>query len=201
MEVLTLKSFEAGKGFWYDREEDIKELRAQGLKDTDIIVNFAYTDYGGNFIDNVFIEYFENKNSHCFKVQDTVYYGKNAILWGKEAQEVKAQSQNYILGYEDIENFYLQKENEAVDKGIIDFLGDYKKENEEVLTDEENKAVFFFLSRECFDCFSVQSGGNVDYSTDTVNLEIETFLNGAYKMILSKAREEKLDTLYYEVIK
>ena len=201
MESFTLKEFEAGKGFWYDREDLIKELKAQGLKDTDIIVNFAYTDYGGHFIDNVFIQYFEENKSITFAVQETVYYGKNAILWGKEAQEVKAQSENYPLGYENIEDFYYQKENEAIDKGIIDFLGDFKLENGEVLTDEENKAVFYFLSQEGLGLFSVQSGGNVDYSTESVTLEIETFLNGAYKMILSKAREEKLDTLYYEVIK
>ena len=201
MESLTLKSFEAGKGFWYDREDLVKELREEGLTDDSIIINFAYTDYGGDFLDNVFIKYFEEEKTKTFAVQNTVYYGKNAILWGKLADEVKADSQNYPLGFRSIEDFYFQKEAEAIDKGIIDFLGDYKNENGEVLTDEENKAVFYFLSQECFDCFSVQSGGNVDYSTDKVNLEIETFLNGAYKMILSKAREEKLDTLYYEVIK
>ena len=201
MESFTLKDFEAGKGFWYDREDLIKELKAQGLKDTDIIVNFAYTDYGGHFIDNVFIQYFEENKSITFAVQETVYYGKNAILWGKEAQEVKAQSVNYPLGYENIEDFYYQKENEAIDKGIIDFLGEYKNENEEVLTDEENKAVFYFLSQECLDLFSVQSGGNVDYSTDTVNLEIETFLNGNYKIIKSQDREAKLDKQYYQVIR
>jgi hypothetical protein len=198
MESLTLKSFKEGKGFWADREEDIKELEAQGLTDDSIIINFAYTDYGGHFIDRVAIEFF--KNEKCFRAYDTVYYGQNAILWGDVAKAFKEQSQNYPLGYAGLEDFYYQKEYEAQATTADELLEDYKNEEGEPLTAKAKQDCFGRLI-DILSGYSIMSSGCIDFCESEVIEKLEDFLNGDYQLILSKDREAKLDSQYYQVIK
>ena len=199
MEKLTFKDFKAGKGFWADREEDVITLEAQGLKDNDIIINFAYTDYGGDFVDNVCIEYFieeaRQDKTLNFNWHKTAYYGKNGILWGDIAVKFWEACQNYLLGYDGIEDFYYTKLYEAQLSQAQDFLNDYEKTLEKPFDDNFAKAVIPILT-DVLNNYNILPSGQIDICENTLIEALNDFLEGDYKMILSEEREKKADLQY-----
>jgi antirestriction protein len=104
--------------------DDLREELKSKMKEGDDIVAFAYTDYGGDFFDKVAIEYFEKNYPDNIVVERTAYSGKNAIVFGEPAKEFIEASENYILGYEDIESFYYEMQYEQETEDYERFLKD-----------------------------------------------------------------------------
>lgn len=122
MEKLTFKDFLNGKGFAsYDMRDQIKELN---LKDDDILVNLAYTDYGGDVFDKVAIRYFTEKYKENIIKENTCYCGENAFIFGSIAKEFFIAFERYPLGFEDIEELYYQMEREAENESFKSFIDD-----------------------------------------------------------------------------
>jgi hypothetical protein len=116
---------------------DLKEEVKSKMKKDDDVIHFAYTDYGGDFLDKVAIEYFEENYPKNIVVENTMYGGKNAFVFGKPATEWIESSENYILGFDDLESYYYERLNEEEAQGFEDFLNDlrmsYQFDKEEVM--------------------------------------------------------------------
>lgn len=51
-------------------------------------VNFAYTDYGGSFLDKVIISYFKEYYQENIVHEKTSWNGENAFIFGEPAKEL-----------------------------------------------------------------------------------------------------------------
>lgn len=122
MEKLNFKTFEKYFGS-YDLKNELKSK----IQENDFIVGFAYTDYGGDFFDKVAIEYFIENYPENTLWENTVYYGKNCFIFGEVAKEFFQQSENYLLGFENLEDFYSKMEFETMEKDFSYFLNDIKE--------------------------------------------------------------------------
>jgi hypothetical protein len=122
MKTYTKQEVKNGAGF---SSQDLRDQILDAMKEDEIVINFAYTDYGGDFFDKIVCEYFQDKED--FLVEDTSYYGQNGWLLGKTAKTFNEVSQYYLLGYEDIEDFYYNRQYEEETKGFQMFLEDLEK--------------------------------------------------------------------------
>jgi hypothetical protein len=84
MEKLTYDQIAQGEGYLS------QDLRDDIPKDSKYYVNFAYTDYGGDFFDKVCIEYFKENYPNNIVYEDTCYYGQNAIKYLKRNKQFKS---------------------------------------------------------------------------------------------------------------
>lgn len=66
------------------------ESLVQEVKDkhSDIYLNFAYTDYGGSFLDKVIISYFKEYYQENIVHEKTSWNGENAFIFGEPAKEL-----------------------------------------------------------------------------------------------------------------
>lgn len=199
MEKLTFKDFKNGKGFWHDKEEDIIILENEGLKDNDIIVNFAFTDYGGDYFDKVCIEYFEENKEKNFLSHKTVYYGKNGILYGKIAENFWEETQNYLLGYKDIEDYYFQSQYKIQNEETKNFLNEVKYNDLELT--EETKDLCFPYLLEYFEDKNILSSGSIDFCYSEAEEKLFDIIENILPLELSKQREKIADSQYIGKIK
>lgn len=162
METITFNEFKNGKGFWADRDLFIKD---NPMPDDAVIVNFAYSDYGGDFFDMVAIEYFKEKKEACFTVQNTDYFGKNAILFGQTAIDFIEANKEYPLGYSDLEEYYYQKTYEAETASFNSFLDYLKGEF------DREKAMEWMTKNRC-GYYSVQPSGDLDFCDGTMEEDL-----------------------------
>jgi antirestriction protein len=145
-----------------DLINELKEklnLKSDDLKNQDVIA-FAYTNYGGSIIDKYAIEYFLENYPRNIVVEETSYDGKNAFVFGKPAKEWMEQSDDYILGFDDFESFYYEKEYEDFMEGINFFIQDLKRD---YIFDEEE--VRDSLEEKFTGYFNVDTSG-LDYSEE-----------------------------------
>ena len=111
---------------------DLKDELRSKMKKGDDVIHFAYTDYGGDFMDKVAIEYFEENYPKNTLSETTAYYGKNAFVFGKPATEWIESTEDYPLGFEDFESYYYEKQNEQENEDFERFLDDLKRDGYEV---------------------------------------------------------------------
>lgn len=90
-------------------------------KNSDYYLNIAYTDYGGDFFDKVVIAYFKEKHPESIVYENTSFNGENAFIFGNVAKEFAEESSRYLLGFEDMEDFYYSMEAEIVAESAADF--------------------------------------------------------------------------------
>lgn len=57
-------------------------------KHSDIYLNFAYTNYGGSFLDKVIISYFKEYYQENIVHEKTSWNGENAFIFGEPAKEL-----------------------------------------------------------------------------------------------------------------
>jgi hypothetical protein len=135
---------------------DLKEELRSKMKKGDDVIHFAYTDYGGDFMDKVAIEYFEENYPKNTLSETTAYYGKNAFVFGKPATEWLEASEDYPLGFEDFESYYYEKQNEQENEDFERFLDDLKRDGYEV-SDEaivwlnENRSGYYGMTTQGLD--------------------------------------------------
>jgi hypothetical protein len=119
--------------------------------DDDQVLNFAFTDYGGDFFDKVAIEFFLENYPDNIVVEHTMYSGKNAIVFGEPAREFAEASERYILGFDNIEDYYYQMQYEQERKDFERFLDDMEKYNNYKVSKEaldwllENKSGYYSM--------------------------------------------------------
>jgi hypothetical protein len=103
-----------------------------------VVISFAYTDYGGDFLDKVAIEYFKENYPENTLFEYAGYGGENAFVFGEPAQEWINSTEDYPLGFEGIEEFYYQMQNDAEYEGfeyfVDDLSRDYTFDKEEVMS-------------------------------------------------------------------
>ena len=111
----------------YITDEMAKELKSKlnttsdDLREYDVIA-FGYSDYGGDFYDKVAIAYFRENYPDNTIVENTGYSGEIAVVFGEPAKEYMEQTENYPLGFEDIETVFYEAEYDARFEGINDFI-------------------------------------------------------------------------------
>jgi hypothetical protein len=146
-------------------------------KQSDIYINFAYTDYGGDFFDRIAIAYFKENHPDNIVYENTYFNGENAYIFGEIAKEFKEETDNYLLGFESIEEYYFEKEREMLDALYLFLFEEY---NERICTNRDNFIEFLRnnFTNEC--SYNVMST-MVDYSpSDVEKLLIENNLITSY---------------------
>lgn len=165
-----------GCSFGYGTPE-LKELAKS--KQSDIYINFAYTDYGGDFFDRIAIAYFKENHPDNIVYESTSWNGENAYIFGEIAKEFKEETDNYLLGFESIEEYYCEKEQEMLDDLYLFLYNEYV-ESERICTNRDN---FIEFLQENFtnECSYNVMPTMVDYSpSDVENLLIENNLITSY---------------------
>jgi hypothetical protein len=94
-----------------------------------VVISFAYTDYGGDFLDKVAIAYFKENYPDNIISEYAGYNGENAYVFGEPAQEWIDTTDNYPLGFEDIEDMYYEMTNEAEYDSYDYFLADLERDD------------------------------------------------------------------------
>ena len=120
--------------------------------DDNVVISFAYTDYGGDFLDKVAIRYFEENYPENTLVENTIYGGQNAYVCGEPAQEWIDSTDDYPLGFENIEDLYYEMQNEAEYESFDMFLDDLERDDYVFDKDEvmewlmENKGGYYSMT-------------------------------------------------------
>lgn len=126
MKTINLKD----RRSYFASDELIEQLtKHPNYEENGIILNFAFTDYGGDFFDKIVIEHFEKEHPENIASENTYYFGKNAFIFGDVAKDFLEESENYILGFENIEDYYFNRQNEEEEQGFKRFIEDNKKYN------------------------------------------------------------------------
>lgn len=144
----------------YELQDDLRKKlgideNAYSVGDN-VVISFAYTDYGGDFLDKVAIEYFKENYPDNTLSENTSYSGENAFVFGEPAQEWIDSTEDYPLGFEDFEGFYSEKENDAEYESYEYFLSDlerdYTFDTEEVMSWlMENKGGYYSMTTQGLD--------------------------------------------------
>lgn len=74
------------KGWTYVGSESL--VQEAKSKHSDIYLNFAYTSYGGSFLDKVIISYFKENYPENIVYERTSWKGENAFVFGEPAKKL-----------------------------------------------------------------------------------------------------------------
>lgn len=118
-----------------------------------VFVNLAYTAYGGTFFDNCLIQYFKEFHPESIIFESTSWNGENAFVFGEMAQKLIDETKDYILGFENFEDYFMDKKYNCKVNGLKE-LG-YSQAQINVILD--NVSV------------SVQPNGTIDFSPSSVD--------------------------------
>lgn len=100
-------------------------------KHSDIYLNFAYTDYGGSFLDKVIISYFKEYYPENIVYEKTSWNGENTFIFGEPAKELYDFIKNgYILGFDCLEQYYTEMEYNIITEEARRYINDNGLGNE-----------------------------------------------------------------------
>lgn len=100
-------------------------------KHSDIYLNFAYTDYGGSFLDKVIISYFKEYYPENIVHETTSWNGENAFIFGEPAKELyNLMKVDNILGFDDLEDYYTEMEYNMITEEAQQYIEDNGLSNE-----------------------------------------------------------------------
>ena len=139
-----------------DELKDKLGIKTNSLGDN-VVISFAYTDYGGDFLDKVAIRYFEENYPENTIVENAGYNGQNAYVFGEPAQEWIDTTDDYPLGFENIEDLYYEMQNEAEYESYEYFLDDLERDDYVFDKDEvinwlmENKGGYYSMTTQGLD--------------------------------------------------
>lgn len=142
---------------FYGSDELVKELQSK-MQPEDVVINFAYTDYGGDFFDKVAIQFFTEKHPDSIVSESTSWSGENAFIFGPVAKEFQEETERYLLGFNGIEDYYSIKQSEQETEDFKRFLDDLDKDKYQVTENSLEK-----LLNERSGYYSITTQG-VDYS-------------------------------------
>ena len=135
-------------------------------KNSECYINVAYTDYGGSFFDKILIEYFETNFSENIVSELTSWGGKNAFIFGDLAVELITETNNYLLGFRDLEDFHSQKEIDEYENAANEFI----KYNSEY--SEYKDAILDYF----YECAHIETFG-VDYCESDLKEYLDKIIN------------------------
>lgn len=115
-------------------------------KHSDIYLNFAYTDYGGSFLDKVIISYFKEYYPENIVHEKTSWNGENAFIFGEPAKELHDLIKTgYILGFDCLGQYYTETNyniiadtaqqyinDNGLDNGLYDIVCEWLIENSHI---------------------------------------------------------------------
>jgi hypothetical protein len=149
-----------------------------------VVISFAYTDYGGDFLDKVAIRYFQENYPENTLVENTGYNGENAYVFGEPAKEWIESTEDYPLGFENIEELYYEMQNESEYEGFEYFLDDLQKYDGYVFDKDEvmswlmeNRGGYYSMTTQGLD-FSYSDLTDELVSEGLIRKEEEEFGNG-----------------------
>lgn len=100
-------------------------------KHSDIYLNFAYTDYGGSFLDKVIISYFKEYYQENIVHEKTSWNGENAFIFGEPAKELyNLMKVDNVLGFDDLEDYYTEMEYNMITEEAQQYIKDNGLGNE-----------------------------------------------------------------------
>jgi len=166
METMTAKQFRQGNGFmsW--------QLRRQfpdNIKDDQLVINFAYTDYGGSFIDKVIIAFLRSKHVQHMLHEHTSWSGENCTLYSKKYVKFFNRDFKDWFYNDEFEEFYCQQEYQIQDECwnyvANEFIQDYE-------LDESMKSDIVNFLHEEFDRYYSIVYTQVDYSSENAESKL-----------------------------
>lgn len=91
------------------------------------VINPAYNDYGGTFMDKVLIQFFLQEFPDRICVENTSWCGENAIIMLENDNEFRGDW-IYTLESDDVNfcDFYHEKQSELVAKEVDEYISDTK---------------------------------------------------------------------------
>lgn len=117
------------KGWTYVGSESL--VQEAKSKHSDIYLNFAYTNYGGSFLDKVIISYFKENYPENIVYEKTSWEGENAFIFGEPAKELYDFIKNgYILGFDCLEQYYTEMEYNMITEEAQRYINDNGLGNE-----------------------------------------------------------------------
>lgn len=100
-------------------------------KHSDIYLNFAYTNYGGSFLDKVVISYFKKYYPENIVHEKTSWSGENAFIFGEPAKELyDFIKTGYILGFDCLEQYYTEMQYNMITEEAQRYINDNGLGNE-----------------------------------------------------------------------
>jgi hypothetical protein len=139
-----------------DELRDKINIKGNSVGDN-VVISFAYTDYGGDFLDKVAIAYFKENYPENIVWENAGYNGENAYVFGEPAQEWIDTTDDYPLGFEGIEDMYYEMTNEAEYESFEYFLSDLERDDYTFDTEEvmswlmENKGGYYSMTTQGLD--------------------------------------------------
>lgn len=95
-------------------------------KHSNIYLNFAYTDYGGSFLDKVIISYFKEYYQENIVHEKTSWNGENAFIFGEPAKELY----ELIIAGNYLEQYYTEMEYGMITAEAQQYINDNGLDNE-----------------------------------------------------------------------
>lgn len=100
-------------------------------KHSDIYLNFAYTDYGGSFLDKVIISYFKEYYPENIVHEKTSWNGENAFVFGEPAKELyELIITDNILDFDYLGQYYTETRYNIIADTAQQYIKDNGPDNE-----------------------------------------------------------------------
>ena len=100
-------------------------------KHSDIYLNFAYTDYGGSFLDKVIISYFKEYYPENIVHEKTSWNGENAFVFGEPAKELyELIITGNILDFDYLGQYYTETKYNIIADTAQQYINDNGLDNE-----------------------------------------------------------------------
>jgi len=100
-------------------------------KHSDIYLNFAYTDYGGSFLDKVIISYFKEYYPENIVHEITSWNGENAFIFGEPAKELyELIITGNILDFDYLGQYYTETKYNIIADTAQQYIKDNGLDNE-----------------------------------------------------------------------
>lgn len=100
-------------------------------KHSDIYLNFAYSNYGGSFLDKVIISYLKEYYPENIVHERTSWNGENAFIFGEPAKELyNLMKVDNVLGIDDLEDYYTEMEYNMITEEAQQYIEDNGLSNE-----------------------------------------------------------------------
>lgn len=100
-------------------------------KHSDIYLNFAYTSYGGSFLDKVIISYFKENYPENIVYEKTSWKGENAFVFGEPAKKLyELIIAGNILDFYYLGQYYTEMEYNMITAEAQQYINDNGLGNE-----------------------------------------------------------------------
>ena len=130
-------------------------------------LNVCYSDYGGTFFDKVLISYFKKEHPNNIVVENAGWNGENAFIFGDILDEFLKETNNYLLGFEFIEDEFTEIQQNEYKLYADDLI------KNEIFSENERDLIYNYLEDNAHvDTFGIDV--NDDALIEAINEQIKT---------------------------